>query len=84
MTKSDKVRHSILKNVCTVYATTDIILGADKHCLLSVSSLIMENDKNVNLTAKMPTLKRTAIPNKESVNMFNLTQWMNNPTGMYH
>ena len=29
----------------------------------------------------MPTLKRTAIPNKESVNMFNLTQWMNNPTG---
>ena len=29
----------------------------------------------------MPTLKRTAIPNKVSVNMFNLTQWMNNPTG---
>ena len=29
MTKSDKVRHSIPKNVCTVYATTDIILGAD-------------------------------------------------------
>ena len=83
MTKSDKVRHSILKNVCTVYATTDIILGADKHCLLSVSSLIMENDKNVNLTAKMPTLKRTAIPNKESVNMFNLINWRN-PTGIYH
>lgn len=29
----------------------------------------------------MPTLKRTAIPNKESINMFNLMQWMNNPTG---
>lgn len=55
MTKSDKVRHSILKNVCTVYATTDIILGADKHCLLSVSSLTVENGKNVNLAAKMPT-----------------------------
>ena len=24
----------------------------------------------------MPTLKRTAIPNKVSVNMFNLMQWM--------
>ena len=51
--------------------------------LLSVSSLIMENDKNVNLAAKMPTLKRTAIPNKESINMFNLINWRN-PTGKYH
>lgn len=82
MTKSDKVRHSILKNVCTVYATTDIIKRLTT-LLLSVSSLTMENDKNVNLTAKIPTLKRTAIPNKESVNMFNLINWKN-PTGMYH
>ena len=28
----------------------------------------------------MPTLKRTAIPNKESANMFNLINWRN-PTG---
>ena len=40
----------------------------------------MENDKNVSLFM-YTTLKRTAITNKVSVNMFNLMQWMNNPTG---
>lgn len=42
----------------------------------------MENIKNVN-PFMYTTLKRTAIPNKVIVNMFNLINWRN-PTGMYH
>ena len=57
-------------------------MGKSLYATHGSGSLIMENNKKVRPYV-YTTLKRTAIPNKESVNMFNLVNWRN-PTGMYH